>query len=134
MQAKLLKLSKFTTGKDGQPLKTSTGRPYTRIIIQTEEHEKPLSGFENDENRNWKAGDTVEIDVKQNGEYFNFSTPKKEVLQSKQMEQMQQDITKIILRLGGMMNDMRIIKDYVIPHKAKVDEEEKEPFEFEEDK
>lgn len=54
-----------------------SGKPYTSLGLKTNEHgDKWLSGFGNKDNADWKAGDTVEIDVEQKGEYLNFSTPK----------------------------------------------------------
>lgn len=76
MQVKLTDVKKYTTKKDGTPL-MANGRPFTSLRIKTAEHgDKILSGFENPQNKDWKVGDTVEIDVEQNGEYWNFSTPK----------------------------------------------------------
>ena len=54
-----------------------TGKPFTSLRIQTQEHgDKWLSGFGNQDNANWDKGQTVEIEVEQKGEYLNFNTPK----------------------------------------------------------
>lgn len=69
----------FRTDKDkqGNPLKSSKGVPYTRLNVKSQEHgDKYISGFGNKENANWKEGDTVEVIIKQNGEYLNFEMPK----------------------------------------------------------
>ena len=55
-----------------------TGKPFTSLGIKTQEHgEKWLSGFDNAYTKDWKAGDTVEIEVEVKGEYLNWSLPKK---------------------------------------------------------
>lgn len=72
------KITRYTTDKNGQPLKTKDGRPYTSIRIQVPEHgEKWVSGFGNPANESWKEGDDVQIEVVQKGEYLNFNMPKK---------------------------------------------------------
>ncbi len=77
MKTTLTEVKRFTKDKDGNTLKTRDGRAYTRINIKTTTHnDKWISGFENQTTKNWQAGDDVEIEVKENGEYLNFSTPK----------------------------------------------------------
>ena len=54
-----------------------TGKPFVSLGLKTQEHgDKWLSGFDGKQTRDWKVGDTVEIDVEQKGEYLNFSVPK----------------------------------------------------------
>lgn len=56
---------------------SKTGKPYTSLRMQTEKHQENwLSGFGNKDNQGWNVGDTVEIEVKMNGQYYNFETPK----------------------------------------------------------
>lgn len=70
-------VGRYTTKKDGTPLVSSTGKPYTSLRIKTNAHgDQYLSGFDNAATKNWKVGDEVEIEVEQKGEYLNFSTPK----------------------------------------------------------
>ena len=57
-----------------------TNKAYTSMSIKTEEHgDTWLSGFMGDENRAWKDGDIVEVDITEreyNGKtYYNFSVP-----------------------------------------------------------
>ena len=55
---------------------TSKGRPYTSVRIRTQEHgEKLISGFGNQENAGWKAGDTVDLIIEEKNGYMNFSLP-----------------------------------------------------------
>jgi hypothetical protein len=67
--------------KDGNPLKTRNGKPYTRCLLDTTDGRK-MSGFANPENRNWRVADVVEIDVEQNGQYWNFKMPEKKAAAS----------------------------------------------------
>ncbi len=59
--------------------KTSkAGKPYTSMSLKANEYgDKYISGFGGKENAHWKAGDSIEVDVEQKGEYLNFSMPKK---------------------------------------------------------
>lgn len=56
---------------------SKAGKPFTSRAIKTNEHgEKWLSGFKGKENEGWREGDTVEIEITQNGEYLNYAVPK----------------------------------------------------------
>lgn len=80
MQVTLTKIQRFTKDKEGNDLIAQSGfnkgKPFTRLVIYTQEHEKSLSGFDSAVSANWKEGDKVEIEVKENGQYLNFSVPK----------------------------------------------------------
>ena len=96
MKVTLNKISRFTTDREGKQLMTKDKRPYTRVRIQTAEHaDQWLSGFENGITQGWKEGDTIEIDVKQVGIYFNFSTPKKEDLLEARIKVLEDQIVKL---------------------------------------
>lgn len=113
----LTKISRFTTGKDGTALKTKTGKPYTRVIIQTEEHEKSLSGFGSKVTDAWTEGSKAEVEITKNGEYLNFSLPKKEAVQTEDMKAIKEDIERILLRLGRMMNGIDLLLQRGAPKK-----------------
>lgn len=88
----------YTTDKDksGNPLKSKTGNPYTRLSIQTKEYgDKWISGFQNKSNQNWKEGDTVEIIIKENGQYLNFETPNKEDVMMAMIQEIARDVAKL---------------------------------------
>jgi len=79
---KITQINRYTTKKDGSPLmakqKDGSMKPYTSIRIKTDRHgDKFLSGFGDKDNAGWNVGDEIEIEVKQEGEYLNFKTPKK---------------------------------------------------------
>lgn len=54
--------------------KTSkTGRPFESLGIKTKEHgDRWLSGFGRADNKSWKVGDTIEVNVVEKGDYLNF--------------------------------------------------------------
>lgn len=65
--------------KDGTPLMSKLGKPYSKMSIKCVEHgDKWLSGFKGKENEFWKEGDQVDVIVKQNGEFLNYDVPKAE--------------------------------------------------------
>lgn len=75
----ITKIYKTDKDKQGNQLKSKEGKPYTRMSIKTEQYgDKWISGFENKDNSSWKEGDEVEVLIKENGEYLNFETPKKD--------------------------------------------------------
>ena len=107
----LKKITKYTTDKEGKPLVSAkTNKSYTRLVIETEEHDKPLSGFENQETSKWKVGDSVEIEVKENGQYLNFSVPKKE-------DKIDEKLEMILNRLVGLKLTVDIIHAHIMPPK-----------------
>lgn len=96
----------YTTNKDkqGNPLMGSKGA-YTRLSIQTQEHGATwISGFQNQSNANWKEGDEVEIIIKQNGQYLNFETPKKD-------DKLMIEISKGLNKLGVIESKINAIWD-----------------------
>jgi len=73
---KIVKIYKSDKDKQGNPLKTKDGRPYTRIAIQTPEYgSKWISGFMGYWNSNWAEGMDVDIEIEEKGEYLNFKRP-----------------------------------------------------------
>lgn len=72
----LTKVGRYEKNKEGQPYKWPSGDVYVRMAIKCREYgEAWLSGVASKWNENWKEGDTVEADVKKNGEYVNFNKP-----------------------------------------------------------
>lgn len=77
MKTRLTNIKVYTNDKDGKPLKTKDGKPYTRMNIQIESHgDKWISGFGNARNKSWQIGDEIDVEVKENGQYLNFEMPK----------------------------------------------------------
>lgn len=108
MELHITKIAKFTTKKDGTPLTTKDGRPYTSVRIQTQEHgERWLSGFENAISRNWKEGDTVEAEVEEKGEYMNFRTLKPEDKVNEKLEKVLNKLVGLSMKLDAIYNAIR---------------------------
>ena len=107
----------YTTDKDknGNPLMSKQGKPYTRMSIQTQEYgEKWLSGFKNQTSGSWKVGEKVDVIVKESGQYLNFETPKKEGIADEKLEKILNALTGINLKLSAIF-------DHVVPaQKAKI--------------
>lgn len=92
------RLSFIEKDKDGNPLKTKTGKPYSRCLLDSTDGRK-MSGFANATNRNWRAGDEVEIDVEQNGQYWNFKMPERKeggsTVNQEQLDRIEKMLTAI---------------------------------------
>lgn len=79
MKLKITRLFISDKDKQGVPLKTKDGRPYTKVAIKSQEFaDRWLSGFSGDWNRNWKEGDIVDVKVDEKvmpdgNIYLNFS-------------------------------------------------------------
>ena len=100
MRVKILKLYRNDKDKQGNPLKTKDGRPYTRIRMQTDQHGEALvSGFQNAQSAKWEVGQEVDVDVTQNGEYLNFSVPKAEEVKLDGLEAKIEELTTLCLRI-----------------------------------
>lgn len=93
----LSRVSFIDKDKEGNPLKSKTGKPYTRCLIDATDGRK-MSGFANPTNRNWHQGDEVEVDVEQNGIYWNFKMPEKKEVAGVNQEQMDR-IEKMVTAL-----------------------------------
>lgn len=77
MKVKLTRISHLSTDRDGNLLVSKkTGKPYTRCLLDLEDGRKSVSGFGNKTTESWKEGDTVDINLVQNGQYWNFDVPK----------------------------------------------------------
>lgn len=93
--------------KQGVPLVSKQGKPYTRLSLKVNEignGETWLSGFGNKTNEQWKEGDVVELIVTQNGQYYNFETPKLEDLLAARvsaLEVQMMNLTNSVSRLQG---------------------------------
>lgn len=92
--------------KDGTPLMSKLGKPYSRLSIKTLEHgDKWLSGFKGKENEFWKEGDQVDIIVKQNGEYLNYDVPKVEDKLAMRVSALEVEVMQLrnaVAKLGGV--------------------------------
>lgn len=88
--------------KNGNPLVSKTGKPYTKLAIKCVEHgDKWLSGFQNSTNKGWAEGNEVDIIVKPNGEYLNFDTPKAEDMLSARVSALEVEVLALRNALAG---------------------------------
>jgi len=76
---------------------------------------KWISGFQNSANKDWKEGDEVEVTIKQNGEYLNFETPKKD-------DKVVEMLSQILTRLGTINAKIVLIAQKVYPREMAVKE------------
>lgn len=65
MQVALKSIERF----DG---KNKKGEPYTRVVIVTDDGKK-ASSFDEEHTRDWRDGDTVNIELYQKGDFLNFN-------------------------------------------------------------
>lgn len=108
---KITKITRYTKDKQGVQLKTKDGRDYTRVNLQVAQHgQKWISGFGSNTNVNWKEGDEVELIVKENGEYLNFSEPKK-------IDAVDEKLEKILNKLTQMNLLLQSIREHTMPQK-----------------
>lgn len=91
--------------KDGTPLMSKLGKPYSKMSIKCAEHgDKWLSGFKGKENEFWKEGDQVDIIVKQNGEYLNYDVPKAEDKLAMRVSALEVDVMQLKNALASKGN------------------------------
>lgn len=96
-----------TTDKQGNPLKSKDGKPYTKLSIKTKETgDKYVGGFGNKANEAWKVGDVVEIIVEQNGEYLNFKLPNKDDAQNERISKLEGRVTKLDLSVERRVEEL----------------------------
>lgn len=58
--------------------KYGTRRNLSLLVTTSKGQEIWVYGFMTDENKKWKEGDSVELDVEKKGNYWNFKNPTKE--------------------------------------------------------
>lgn len=88
--------------KDGTPLMSKLGKPYSKMSIKCVEHgDKWLSGFKGRENENWKEGDQVDVIVKQNGDFLNYDVPKAEDKLAMRVSALEVDVMQLKNALAG---------------------------------
>jgi len=92
---------------------SSAGKPYVSLGIKTQEHGgRWLSGFGRKDNKDWKAGDKVEIIVEEKGQYLNFSMPDNKLPAGYQLanNEIQKELTLIKDMLGRIISILQPIK------------------------
>ena len=103
-KVKIVKIAHFDKDKNGNPLISQKGNPYSRCLIQDAWNRK-LSGFGNKITRGWKIGDEVELEITQNGQYWNWKFPP----QVKKSDNW--DIEDLKLRMKSLEDRVSAIED-----------------------
>lgn len=97
----ITKAYRMDKDKEGKPLMSKAGKPYSKLSLKTEEYGPDVwvSGFGNSTNEKWTEGSVVEIIVEKkesNGKtFYNFDTPKTEDLLAARVAALELDIMKI---------------------------------------
>lgn len=120
LEATLTEVKRYTTKKDGSPLVTKAGKPYTSVRIKTDvTNDDILSGFENDTTKTWKVGDKVEIEVTKNGEYSNFALPKKGSIDGAILKDIYDNTETILNKMVGQQIKLEQILEAIKPQSKK---------------
>lgn len=118
----LEKISRYTKDRDGKPLKTSDGRNYERVLLTVKG--ETISGFGNQSNADWKAGDEVQIDitkVEKNGKtFYNFSPVNVTSLLVNRIEELEKKVANLESKLLTSSGDK-------VPDFSEIDEVLEEP-------
>lgn len=107
----LTKVTRLTTNKDGSPLKTKDGRPYTRLLLNAQEYgQQVISMFDNEITADWKEGTQVEVIINKvkvgEREFLNGSLPKKEDKQLFNHNEVMIKLGKIEYMLGTVIDHL----------------------------
>jgi hypothetical protein len=124
MEVTITRITKFDKDRNGIPLSTKTGKRYTSLRFQCNEYgSRWVSGFENHDNKDWKEGDTVDVNIEEKGDYLNFSMPKKENRNIVANPELTRKLDEIITKLNVLTPMVRDIWNW------KTSEEKTPPFE-----
>ncbi len=101
---------------------SKAGKPYTILKIQCQEYgDKQITGFlqPNDPRLAWKAGDQVEWEVKEKGDYLNLADPPKQVsntqILANGIDKILKNQATIIKMLESMNGGVSYAEDEEIP-------------------
>lgn len=99
MKATIKALKRMSEDSNGNPYRSKKdGKPYTRLLIQIEEMEETLSGFDNDATKEWKEGTVANIEVEKKevggNTYWNFKLPNKFDLMEKRVLKLEKEVFK----------------------------------------
>lgn len=110
---KITRIYRTDKSKDGAPLISKKGKPYTRCSIKVSDpayEDKWLSGFGGKITDAWTEGDVLELGedilIEENGQYLNFSVPKKDP--EAQLSMAQDKIKELEAKLASVVVDEEI--------------------------
>ena len=96
-----------TTDKQGNPLKSAKGFPYTKLSFKCKEHgDRYVGGFGNKDNEAWVVGSVVEVIIKENGQYLNFDMPKIENVLEDRVMKLESKVTTLDLSLERRVREL----------------------------
>lgn len=88
---------------------SQAGKPFTSLSILTEEYgEKWISGFKNEQTKNWREGDIVDIKITQKGEYLNFEPVMFEEKSDNFMAKINHELMGLRLQVGKIESILMI--------------------------
>ena len=101
---KIAKIFFNATNKEGQPYLDKKSQPYKVVVIYEEGTERRMSGFayEDSEVLGWQAGDEVEIEVTQKGQWLNFRIPKPESELEKRVKKLEEAVGNLEAQVIGI--------------------------------
>ena|SRR3990167_6499118 len=103
MKVKITQLYRSFNKKDGTPLVNKKGNPYERVSIKTDQHgEVWIGGFGDSANKEWKIGDTIDVEIAQNGVYWNFKEPNQTDVLKATIENLKAEIKLLHERLSAL--------------------------------
>lgn len=120
IEGKITSINRYTTKKDGSPLVSSKGIPYTSVRIKTDvTNDDILSGFENADTKAWAVGTSVEIDVEKKGDFVNFKTLKKGAVDGQLLKDVYDNTETILNKMVGQQIKLEQILELLQPKKHK---------------
>lgn len=87
-------LRNYDKDKNGLELMGKFGKYYKYGLVTEEYPTKTIYGIGN-KPLDWKAGDKMEIDLEEKGEYLNFKLPKKEDVAVSKVEELEKRVKKL---------------------------------------
>ena len=73
-------------------VETKYGEKMSVGILTKEHGDTWINGFKHDDNKGWKIGDTVNIEIVKNGEYTNFKNPNTKLTEKRVKEIIKEEV------------------------------------------
>lgn len=95
---------------------SKAGRPFVSLGMKVEQYgDKWISGFGGDENREWKVGDEVDVEIETKENYLNFKTLKSKPQVNGDISRVMNYLEfKVMERLQHIHDDVRAIHKAVV--------------------
>lgn len=89
--------------KNGQPLVNKNGKSYVRLTVVA--GGQNYSAFGGTWNDTWKVGDTIDVNVTENGQYKNIEAPKPTDALTARLNELEERIKKLEYITKSLPND-----------------------------